>query len=163
MSKLLKFTVPFLLFALCAVPTAQAQTSADEVSVKTFWKEVWAAYESGNTEQVMKFYTDNAASITPDGRLQSGKKAMKEDWESFMKMVDAPPKFTYEAPSVRFITAEIAIVTYDSAADIKIGGQQVGGKMLGMALLRKVKGQWMIEFDSMTPKLEMPAPEQKGN
>ena len=29
---------------------------------------------------------------------------------------------------------------------------------LGMALVRKIKGRWMIEFDSLTPVMEMPEP-----
>ena len=42
-------------------------------------------------------------------------------------------------------------------ADIKIGGHQVGGKSTGMAVVRKINGQWKLEFDSITPQLGMPA------
>ena len=150
------FSILALLFVSLFTSNANAQTAADEATVKTFWKQVWKAYESGNIDEVMKVYTDNACSVTPDGRLQSGKSAMKEDWEAFTKMTDAPPKFTYEEPSIRVITADAAIVTYSTQADIKIGGQQVGGKMLGMAILHKVNGKWMVEADSMTPVIEIP-------
>lgn len=136
--------------------TATAQNAADEAAVKTFWKDVWKLYESGNIDEVMKIYTDNASSITPDGRLQSGKAAMKADWENFLKVVDSAPKFSYEEPSIRVITADVAIVNYSTQADIKVGGQQVGGKMLGIAVLHKVNDKWMIESDSMTPVIEMP-------
>lgn len=148
-------TLALLLLSLFS-SSANAQTAADEAAVKTFWKEVWKAYESGNVDEVMKLYADKACSITPDGRLQSGKEAMKTDWENFTKMTDAPPKFSYEEPTIRVITADVAIVTYATQADIKIGGQQVGGKMLGMAVLHKVNGKWTVEADSSTPVIEMP-------
>ncbi len=150
------FSAIALLFVSLFTSNANAQTAADEAAVKTFWKQVWKAYESGNVDEVMKVYTDNACSITPDGRLQSGKAAMKADWEAFTKMADAPPKFTYEEPTIRVITADVALVTYSTQADIKIGGQQVGGKMLGMAVLHKINGKWTIESDSSTPVIEVP-------
>ena len=143
----------FVLFA----PHAQAQTTSDEAAVKAFWKDVWTAYEAGNIEKMWAAYTEEAAEIGPDGSLTSGKRALRENWDAFMKMVDNAPKFTYDNPVVRMLTADIAILTWDSEADIKIGGQQVGGKTKGMAVVRKIKGQWMIEFDALTPKMEMPA------
>jgi uncharacterized protein (TIGR02246 family) len=158
MSKIVNFTTALLFCALCAT-TAQAQSATDVASVKSFWKEVWQSYQTGNTEQVMKVYTENSSSITPDGRIQVGKTAMKEDWENLMKMVDEAPKFTYEEPTIRLITPDVAIVTYSTEADIKMGGQQVGGKTIGMAVLHKINGKWMVESDSMTPV--MPMPEEK--
>lgn len=145
-----------VVFSLSNTAT-QAQTSADEAAVKSFWNEIWQAYDSGNTEKMWAAYTDNAAEIGPDGRLTTGKAALRESWEAFMKMVDEQPKFTYADPDVRVLTPEVALITWDSSADIKMGGQQVGGSTKGMAVVRKIKGQWMIEFDSLTPVLEMPA------
>jgi len=156
MSKLLHLATATFFLALFVYPNVQAQTAADAASVKAFWKEVWQAYQTGDTDKVMQVYTDNASSITPDGRLQTGKAAMKEDWENFMKMVDETPKFSPGEPNIRLITPDVAIVTYSTEADIKMGGQQVGGKMLGMAVAHKINGKWMLETDSMTPVLPMP-------
>jgi len=155
MSKLLHLATATFFFALCVFSNVQAQTTSDAASVKTFWKEVWQAYQTGNTEKVMGVYTDNASSITPDGRIQVGKDAMKTDWENFMKMTDEAPKFSYEEPTIRLITPDVAVVTYATEADIKIGGQQVGGKMIGLSVLHKINGKWMVETDSMTPVLPM--------
>jgi len=135
---------------------AGAQTAADETAVKTFWKDTWSAFDSGDTEKMWAAYADNAAEIGPDGSLTSGKKSLRENWDAFMKMVDAVPKFSYASPSVRFVTADVALITWDSEADIKIGGQQVGGKTKGMAVLHKINGRWMIEFDSLTPVMAPP-------
>ena len=157
------FTTLFLSVFTLFAQTANAQTAADEAAIKTMWKETWEAYDAGNLEKMWAAYTDGAAEIGPDGSLTTGKKAMREGYEAFMKMVDAPPKFTYESPAVRVLTPEFAILTWDSSADIKIGGQQVGGKTKGMALVRKIKRQWKIEFDALTPVMEMPAEAGKGN
>jgi uncharacterized protein (TIGR02246 family) len=108
-------------------------------------------------------YTDEAAEISPDGHLTQGKKALREGWDAFMKMVDTRPKFTYETPSVRILSPEFAILTWTSTADIKIQGQQIGGKTTGVAFVRKIKGRWMIELDALIPVMEMPAPAGGGN
>lgn len=157
------FSALFLFVCAFFAQTANAQTAADEAAIKTFWKETWQAYDAGNLEKMWASYTDNAGEIGPDGSLTVGKKALRESWEAFMKMVDTAPKFTYESPVVRMLNAEFAILTWDSSADIKIGGQQVGGKTKGMALLRKIKGQWLVEFDTLTPVMQMPTETGKGN
>ena len=74
-------------------------------------------------------------------------------------MVDGTPKFTYQLTSSRMVTPEIAIITWDSDADIVIKGQQMGGKATGMAVLKKKGNGWQIQFDSMTPVMAMPMPE----
>ena len=150
-------TLALLAFTFIS-PAVQAQTASDAAAISAFWEEIWTAYQSGDTEKMWSSYTEDAAEISPDGHLTSGKKNLRESWDAFMKMVDQKPEFTFANPSVRMLTAEFAILTWNSEADIKIGGQQVGGKALGMALVRKIKGRWMIEFDSLTPVMEMPEP-----
>ena len=152
----------FKCLAICAciffTQTANAQSAGDEAAVKAFWKNVWDAYDAGDTEKMWAAYTEDAAEISPDGHLTQGKKALRENWDMFMKMVDAPPKFSYENPAVRMLSSELAILTWDSNTDVKIHGQQMGGETKGMAVVRKIKGQWKVEFDSITPVMEMPAP-----
>ena len=147
-----------LLLALACTTQIHAQTAADEAAVKAFWKAAWTNFESGNSDQMWASYTDNASEISPDGSLTNGKKALRENWDAFMKMADEKPAFKYDGESVRFVTPDVALVTWDSEADIKIGGQQVGGKTKGMAVVHKINGQWLIEFDSLTPVMAMPEP-----
>ena len=149
-------------FSVCTLltHTLQAQTSTktnDEAMFKAYLKEVYDAYEKGDNLAMFAYYTENAAEISPDGHLTSGKKALQESWAAFEKMTDAKPKFTYNLTSYRYVTPDVAIITWDSDADIKIGGQQIGGKAIAMAVLHKKAGRWLIEFDSLTPILEMPA------
>jgi len=135
----------------------QAQTKADEAALKSFWKDVWTAYDSGNDDKMFAYYTENACEINPGGIITCGKKALIDSWNQFMKMVDTRPKFSFSDPSVRFITPEVGIISWDSGADIKIKGQQIGGKTKGMAVVHKINGKWLIEFDSLTPVMQMPS------
>jgi uncharacterized protein (TIGR02246 family) len=150
------FSALALLTCTLYAPCAQAQTAADEAAIKTFWAETWQAYDAGNVEQMWAAYTDNAEEITPDGNLAIGKQAMRDSWDQFMKMVDTPPSFTNSNLTVRLITADVAILTWDTAADIKIGGQQIGGPTKCMGVVRKINGKWKIEADAMTPVMQMP-------
>lgn len=133
-----------------------AQSNPDVTAIHTMWKNTWDAYQAGDTEKMWAAYTDDAAELGPDGNITFGKKALRESWEAFMKMADKAPTFTYGNPLVRILTSDIALIVWDSEADIQIGGQQVGGKTKGMAVLRKIKGVWKIEFDSLTPVMPMP-------
>jgi ketosteroid isomerase-like protein len=125
------------------VQNASAQDN--QATFESFLKKVYDAYQSGNDGAMWDFYTDNAAEITPDGRLISGKQTLKAGWDEFMKMTDSRPTFTYKLTSWRLITPEVALVTWDSTADIKIQGQQIGGPSICVAVLHKIKGEWKIE------------------
>ncbi|MEZ4958547.1 MAG: nuclear transport factor 2 family protein [Saprospiraceae bacterium] len=129
----------------------------NQATFEAFLKKVYTAYENGNDDAMWAFYTDAAAEISPDGRLASGKQALKASWDEFMKMTDGKPSFTYKLTSWRLLTPDVALLTWDSTADIKMQGQQVGGPTSCVAVLRKVKGNWLIEFDGMTPVMPMPA------
>lgn len=149
-----------LLFA-CNINAATAQTAADEAAVREFFMAAWATFNAGDIDKSLDAFTEKAGEIGPDGSLLTGKQSLRESYEAMMKMVDAKPSFSCEQLTVRFITADVAITTFDSNADIKIGGQQVGGKTKGMAVLHKINGKWLIEFDSSTPVL--PPPTAGGN
>lgn len=157
-----------LLFALSFAAQISAQSggilwvgsrssNANANAVHTFIAETYDAFSAGNDEKGWAGYTDDAAEIDPIGSITFGKKVLRDSWDIFMKMADEKPKFKYENVLVRMLTNDIALAVWDSEADIKIGGQQMGGKAKGMAVLRKINGQWKIEFDSITPVLGMPA------
>lgn len=116
----------------------------------------------GNTEAGWSLYSEDATEVDPGGNITFGKKALREGWDAFMKMADETPKFKYENVLVRMLTADVALAVWDSEADIKIQGQQLGGKTKGSAVLRKVNGTWKLEFDQITPMLGMPALDAAG-
>ncbi|HMQ60307.1 MAG TPA: SgcJ/EcaC family oxidoreductase [Flavilitoribacter sp.] len=154
--KTIKFCTLTFAFALIAFAAQAQRAGSEEAAIKNLWNSIYQAFETGNNEAMWAAYTDNAGEIGPDGSLTIGKEKLKASWEAFMKMVDEAPKFTLEEPTVRILTPDVAILTWQSSADIKVGGQQFGGKSVGMAVVRKIKGNWMVEFDSMTPVMEMP-------
>lgn len=158
MSKFLNLAAMLLLTVLCANCSSdvKAPTAADEAAVRTFWNNVMEDATAGNDEKMWAAYAENAAEIGPDGSLTTGKKAMRDGWEAFMKMVDAKPTFKGNILGIRFLSADVAIVTFNSEADIKMGGQQLGGKTTGLAVLHKTGGKWLIEIDSITPILPPP-------
>lgn len=135
---------------------AQAPKMENAELFKSYLKTVYDAYERGDVAAMFDYYTTDAAEIGPDGSLTSGLAALKASWASFEKMMDEKPKFTYQLTSSRMITPDVAILTWDSDADIKIGGQQVGGKATAVAVIAKKGNRWMIEFDGLTPVIPMP-------
>lgn len=128
----------------------------NEATFNNLLKEVYDAYESGDDEAMWAFYTEEASEISPDGTLAQGKAALKAGWAEFMKMVDSKPTFTYNLTSWRLLDPNIALLTWNSTANIMVQGQQFGGPSSCMAIVHKIKGKWMIEFDSMTPIMQMP-------
>ncbi len=165
----MKNTVKSLILLLAVSFAAQlsAQTSgvlwvgsrssnANANAVHSFITETYDAFANGDDAKGWAGYTEEAAEIDPMGNITFGKKALLEGWDGFMKMADEKPVFTYSNVLVRMLTNDVALAVFDSEADIKIGGQQVGGKTKGMAVLRKINGQWKLEFDSITPIIPMP-------
>ena len=63
-------------------------------------------------------------------------------------------------PLVRLRSDGLALIVWDSEADIKIGGQQIGGQTKGVAIVHKINGVWKVEFDSLTPIMPMPEEEK---
>ncbi len=148
----------FILLFSFSLVTQNASAQADnQATFEAYLKTIYTAYESGNSDAMWAYYTEKASEISPDGRLATGKAELKAGWDEFMKMVDSKPTFTYKLTSWRLITPDVAILTWDSMADIKIQGQQVGGPSTDMVVLHEINGKWMIEFDGMTPVMQLPA------
>ncbi len=142
--------------AFCFQLNAQ-NTSKEEASLLIMWDTIWEAYESGNEAKVWSFYAENACEIYPDGSSICGLKAIIEGYEQFKTMVEGTPSWSMTKPAITFLGPDVALLMSDVTADVKLkGGQQIGGKSKFAAIVQKVKGNWMIVFDSQTPMIEMP-------
>ncbi len=131
----------------------------NKVNFEKYLKEVYDAYERMDYKALKNnYYSRLAGEIGPDGSMIQGVKNLEASWKAFDAMLDERPHFTYQLTSSRMITNEIAIVTWNSDADIKVKGQQLGGKTIGMAVLKKKNESWVIEFDVITPIIPMPVP-----
>lgn len=135
---------------------AKGSGNAQVESVHKAVEAMYSAFISGNEKEGWNGYTDDATEIDPTGNVTFGKKALLDNWEAFMKMVDEKPKFTYSDVKVRMVSNDVAIAIYNTTADIKIKGQQIGGNTKGMAVLHKIKGAWKVVFDQLTPVMPMP-------
>ena len=156
MKHLLSLSLSLLLVSLFSF-SSSAQTSSSEAEVLKMYNETWAAYETKDMAKVWSMYSDKATEIYPDGSLISGLSNIKQAFEQFSSIVEGTPHWKVGTPAIRFITAEVALVTSDVMSDIKLkGGQQIGGKLTFALLLRKTHGKWLIEFDSQTPTLPVP-------
>lgn len=153
----MKIKLFFLLLSTLMTLQLSAQNKPDALDrkFKQLLSDWYAAVEQENFDW-SKYYTKDACEIDPGGILICGMDNLIGNWKEMMKMVDEKPKFTYKYLSYRLITADVAIMFFDSNADVKIKGQQVGGPVKGAAVLRLVNGNWLVEFDSITPIVPMP-------
>lgn len=128
-------------------------------SFEKFLKEVYDAYEKKDYKALKNnYYGGRAGEIGPDGVMIQGVKNLDASWKAFDAMVDEKPTFTYQLTSSRMVDNDIAVITWNSDSNIKVKGQQVGGKAIGMAVLKKKNESWIIEFDVLTPVMAIPAP-----
>ncbi|MFN8348720.1 MAG: nuclear transport factor 2 family protein [Spirosomataceae bacterium] len=156
MKNLIVFTALFM----TGLVSAHAQTKSDEAAVKTMLHDCFQAFSEAANDKGFSYYTENAWEISPDGSLVMGKQQIQEGYDAFMKMIEGKPKFTFNNVDVRFITSDVALVAMDYDTDIKINGQQIGGKSKGLGVVHKVNGKWLLEGDAATPVIQMPAPAQ---
>lgn len=144
-----------LFFASLLPMNAQAQNP--EAEVLSMWDNVWKAYDGNDWSKVWPFYAEKACEIYPDGSMVTGIANIKAGYEQFTGMLEGTPTWQATKPVIRLITPDVALLTSDVVSDIKLkGGQQVGGKATFALIAHKVKGQWLIEFNSQTPVLQMP-------
>lgn len=116
----------------------------------------YEAYDKKSYKNFVKFFSGSACEIGPDGKLTYSLKALKEMWPLADQMLDSKPNFDYKLTSSRMITSDVALITWDVNADMLVKGAQVGGKMIGAAVLKKSGNNWVVEFDSITPVIAMP-------
>ena len=156
MKKLIIFSALFI----AGLVSAHAQTKSDEAAIKTMLNDCFQAFAAFENDKGFSYYADNAWEISPDGSLAMGKQTIRAGYDAFMKMIEGKPKFTFNNVVVRFIKSDLAIVAMDYESDIKINGQQIGGKSKGLGIVQKVNGKWLLEANSATPVMQMPDPSQ---
>jgi ketosteroid isomerase-like protein len=130
----------------------------NKASVEKFLKEVYDAFEKKDYKALKNLYDGRAGEISPDGSLTMGIKNLDAAWKAFHAMIDEKPSFSYQLTSSRMVDNDIAVITWNEEDDIKIKGKQIGGKMIGMAVLKKRNDSWQIQFDCLTPVTAMPMP-----
>jgi uncharacterized protein (TIGR02246 family) len=146
-----------LLFVSLFSLSASAQSTA-ETELNKMWTDVWKTYEGNDLSKVWPYYAEKATEIYPDGSMMTGLSNIKAGYEQFAGMLEGTPTWKTTPPVIRLISSDVALLTSEVVSDIKLkGGQQIGGKSTFALIAHKVNGKWLIEFDSQTPVLQMPA------
>jgi hypothetical protein len=164
MKKIIYSLILSSVFTLCATMLfAQGKPAKlpmeNKAAFENYLRDVYTAYEKMDYKALKNnYYGRMAGEINPDGAMVQGIKALEPAWKAFDAMLDERPTFKYQLTSSRMITPEVAIITWNSEDDIMIKGQQVGGKIIGMAVLKKKNNSWTIEFDTITRVVPPPPP-----
>lgn len=122
----------------------------------------YQAYDKKDYRGFARYFGGNAAEIYPDGHLVYTLKNLKTAWKESDEMLDEKPSFVNKLTSSRMISPEVALITWECEADMKAQGQQVGGRFICHAILKKKGNDWSVEFDALVPIIprpEMTAPE----
>jgi ketosteroid isomerase-like protein len=148
-----------ILFIIASFFASNAAAQNDnQASFESFLKKVYTTFSTDGFQAMKPYYTENAIEIGPDGGLINGQKAIGEYYAQLEGMMDAKPQFTIQLTSWRLIKPDVALITWDSHDKFFLFGQTMESDNTGAALLRKEKGQWLIEYDHMTPKVPFPDP-----
>jgi ketosteroid isomerase-like protein len=134
-----------------------AQTD-NQGTFEAYLKTVYGAFETGGFDALAKYYASSATEISPDGTLLNGLTAIRANWAEAEKMFDAKPQFEYKLTSWRLVTENVAVIIWDATDKFSMQGQKMEFQSTASAILRKEKGQWLIEFAQLTPKVQFDVP-----
>lgn len=151
------FSFIILISASLFSSKSAAQTD-NQSTFETYLKTVYGAFETGGFDALAKYYASSACEISPDGTLLNGLAAIRANWAEAEKMFDAKPQFEYKLTSHRLVAPNVAIINWDATDKFSMQGQQMEFQSTASAVLRKEKGQWLIEFAQLTPKVQFNVP-----
>ncbi len=149
-----------VLFAVaCLFATNITAQTDNQATFEAYLKTVYTAFETDGFDGLSKYYAPNASEVSPDGSQLNGLDAIRANWAQAEQMFDAKPQFEYKLTNWRLVQPDIAIINWDATDKFSIQGQKMEFLSTASAVLRKEKGQWVVEFAQMTPKVpfEMPA------
>jgi ketosteroid isomerase-like protein len=151
------FSFIILLSASLFSSKSAAQTD-NQSTFETYLKTVYGAFETDGFDALTKYYAASATEVSPDGTLLYGLSAIRANWAEAEKMFDAKPQFEYTLTNWRLVTKDVAVLTWDATDKFSMQGQQMEFQSTASAVLRKEKGQWLIEFAQLTPKVQFDMP-----
>jgi ketosteroid isomerase-like protein len=151
--------ISFAIFVFASLFASNATAQTDnQATFEAYLKTVYGAFETGGFDALSKYYASSASEISPDGNQLNGLAAIRANWAEAEKMFDGKPQFEYQLTSWRLVTSDVAVITWDAVDKFSMQGQKMEFKSAASALLRKEKGQWLIEFAQLTPKMNFEMP-----
>lgn len=140
------------LFLLLAACTLNAQSAADEQSIRAFIDQSEKIMYTADVDQTVAMYGDEAMMVVYNGQKVVGKAAIKEFYTAWYQYEKPQPgSFNMQISNIRFLNANLALVLMDTAGKSVVNGQTIEWKAEATLLLSRKNGQWKVELDQATP------------
>ncbi len=154
----------FIILLSASLFSSKTAAQADnQATFETYLKTVYGAFEIGGFDALTKYYASSATEVSPDGTLLNGLSTIRANWAEAENMFDAKPQFEYKLTTWRLMKPDVAILTWDAVDKFSMQGQQMEFSSTASAVLRKEKGQWLIEYSQLTPKMPFEMPDQQAD
>ena len=146
----------FSTLTLCALAlfaqTSFAQTAADEQAIKNAFTGAIDAYYAGDATKAASYFAEKAVYVSHTGQIFSGKDAIHKAFEEEIKMQKPTPEnFKFKVSSVRFLTANIALVLADVSGVAEMDGQKFEWAGVSSFTVSRNGSQWLVELEQDTP------------
>lgn len=146
-----------VLFLAVSSLSLQAQSAADEQSIKSFLDNSLKVMFSADVEAATQMYAEHAVVVDYSGAKTIGKAAIRQyytQWFQYEK--PEPGSFNMVVSHIRFLNADLALVLMDMSGKSTVNGQVIDWKGTGTTLLSRKNGSWLVELDQSTPIMPMP-------
>ena len=150
-------SIALVLFLALTSLSLQAQSAADEQSVKSFLDASLKAMFAADVETTVNMYAEHAVVVDYTGAKTIGKAAIRQyytQWFQYEK--PQPGSFNLTVSHIRFLNAELALVLMDMSGKSIVNNQAIDWKGTGTVLLSRKNGAWLVELDQSTPIMPMP-------
>ena len=101
-------------------------------------------------EKAFSFCTPEFAAIRADGDLSFDKKEIQQTWTFLLSWSSDKITLRYKNLKIRLISDEVAIAVADFRSEVATHDPHTEGNGLITNMLRKIDGQWKIDFEQMT-------------
>jgi uncharacterized protein (TIGR02246 family) len=138
--RLLVFVVVSLVAGAAPVH-AQLGTPADEAAIRKILDARNAAYNNHDAKALAATYAPDADLVTGTGRVISGKAAIEKNYRDAFAGVDKTASVTIDSSTVRFLTADTAILDMDGVTTGRTDGAI---RTHATWVYVKRNGEWMV-------------------
>lgn len=142
-----------LLIGACSLlgTVATAQTKSDEAALRAMLKEAYDAFTAKDATRFAAIFTEDATFIPPPGYYMKGKSAIEAAHVELFKMPMTINKTEILTSDIRFLSPNVAVLTWAEYQESEINGQAQKGQTQGSATVVRQNGKWLTAACQMTP------------
>lgn len=152
------FSAALLLLAITSGINSNAQkiSDADKKAIETTYQSMMMAFAKSDAAAVANLYTENGTHIDPNGKIITGRAALKESFEklfAWFKALPAPDKTDYNqsAWNLRYLSNDLVQVNYIDEQTDHYGNKTEKTSFAMGIILKRTKDGWLCELVQMTP------------